>query len=265
LESSGTTTGGGGSASGERARPEIEPRGIPAYVAELVGTLVLVFFVCMVLSTDIGVLGYKFDAAGIGLVHTFVLMLLVYSLGGTSGAHFNPAVTTALAALRKIAPIDAAIYICMQLVGAILAALLCKAVVHDPGQAAHYGAITVSDALKGASFTGMLVEAIGAFALMWAIMAMAVNPRGPRNLAGLVIGATLGFAVMVFGPLTGAGFNPARAFGPDLVGGGADVGPFLLVYVLGPVVGALVAAFGYRFLVLDPQDRAGEAPIEKLS
>jgi MIP family channel proteins len=264
VESSGTATGGGASAAPTRTL-QIELRGIQAYVAELVGTLVLVFFVCMVLSVDIGVLGYKFDAAGIGLVHAFVLMLLVYSLGGTSGAHFNPAVTAALAAVRKIAPIDAAIYICMQLVGAVLGALLCKAILHDPGQAAHYGAITVSDALKGASFTGMLVEAIGAFALMWAIMAMAVNPRGPRNLAGLVIGAALGFAVMVFGPLTGGGFNPARAFGPDLVGGGADVGPFLLVYVLGPVVGALVAAFGYRLLVLDPEDTAGEAPIEKLS
>jgi MIP family channel proteins len=264
VESSGTATGGGASAASTRTL-QIELRGIQAYVAELVGTLVLVFFVCMVLSVDIGVLGYKFDAAGIGLVHAFVLMLLVYSLGGTSGAHFNPAVTAALAAVRKIAPIDAAIYICMQLVGAVLGALLCKAILHDPGQAAHYGAITVSDALKGASFTGMLVEAIGAFALMWAIMAMAVNPRGSRNLAGLVIGAALGFAVMVFGPLTGGGFNPARAFGPDLVGGGADVGPFLLVYVLGPVVGALVAAFGYRLLVLDPEDTAGEAPIEKLS
>jgi len=264
LESSGTTTGGR-AAAGEPAAPELQPRGIPAYAAELVGTLVLVFFICLVLSVDIGVLGYKFDAAGIGLLHAFVLMLLVYSLGGTSGAHFNPAVTAALAAVRKIAPIDAAIYICMQLVGAVLGALLCKAILHDPGQAAHYGAVTVSDALKGANFTGALVEAIGAFALMWAIMAMAVNPRGPRNMAGLVIGATLGFVVIVIGPLTGAGVNPARAFGPDLVGGGADAGPFLLVYVLGPVVGALVAAFGYRFLVLDPQARVGEAPIQKLS
>jgi glycerol uptake facilitator protein len=252
-----------GSGPREAIDAELEPRGIPAYVAEFLGTLVLVFFIAMILSVNIGVLNYR-DFAVIGLLHVFVLMLLIHSLGATSGAHFNPAITAALAAVKKIAPIDAAIYILMQLAGAVVAALLCKLILHDPGATAHYGGVSVADALKGtatghdaANFTAMLVELIGTFVLMWAIMAMAVNPRAARNQAGLVIGGTLGFAVMAFGPLTGAGFNPARSFGTDLVGGGPDFGPFLLVYVLGPVVGALLAAFTYRLLVLVPQEQAG--------
>jgi MIP family channel proteins len=234
-------------------------------VAELLGTLLLVFFICMILTVHGSVLNYR-EFAVVGLLHAFVLMMLIQTLGSASGAHFNPAVTTALAAIRKITIPDAAIYILLQLAGGVLGALLCKLIVHDPGQAGHYGATMVGTGLNGKAFTGMLVELIGTFVLMWSIMGLAVNPRGARNWAGLVIGATLGFAVMTFGPLTGAGFNPARALGPSLVGGGEDAGRFLLVYVLGPVVGALLAAFGYRLLVLSPQERLpGERPIDKLT
>jgi len=245
-----------------------ERRGIAAYVAELVGTFLLVFAIALILvnaGSSSGVLGYK-DILMVGILHALVLMMLVQTLGGASGAHFNPAVTTALAAVRKIAPIDAGIYICMQLVGGVLAALVVKLIVHDPGQAANLGAPSVSDALHGKNFTGMLCELIGTFILMWSIMGMAVNPRAARDWAGFVIGSSLGLAVLLFGPLTGAGLNPARSFGPALVAnsfGGAW--KFIFVYVFGPVLGALLAAFGYRELVLRPQERLpGERPVDKL-
>jgi glycerol uptake facilitator-like aquaporin len=80
-----------------------------------------------------------------------------------------------------------------------------------------------------------------------------MDPRGDRAWAPWVIGATLGLAVMTVGPFTGAGLNPARAFGPALVGnafGGAW--SFLLVYVIAPVAGALLAAAGYRLVALAP-------------
>jgi hypothetical protein len=65
-------------------------------------------------------------------------------------------------------------------------------------------------------------------------------------------------AVMVMGPLTGAGLNPARAFGPDLVSNHfGGIGTFLLVYVLGPMVGALLAGTSYTAIVLRPQALAG--------
>jgi glycerol uptake facilitator protein len=244
----------------------VEERDWPAYVAEFIGTFVLVFFVCTIVTVNsAGGLGVT-DFAVIGLVHVFVLAMLIYTLGGASGAHFNPAVTAALAAIRKISPADAVIYVLVQLSGAVAAALVTKVLLLDEGRGVHYGAISVSEKfLQGKALPGLLAEVIGTFVLMWAIMGCAVNPRGQRDWAGLVIGMTLGFAVMTLAPLSGAGFNPARAFGPAIVGdffnGG---GQFLLVYVAGPLIGALLAAFGYRFVVIDPEDKVEKRPIDTL-
>lgn len=248
--------------------------GTAAYVAELLGTFTLVFFICAVVSVNSPTgLGFT-DFSVIGLVHAFVLMLLIYALGSASGAHFNPAVTIALLARRKIGGTDAVIYILVQFIGAILAALLVKLLLDDEGASVNYGAPAISEApaavpgqpaaagpnwLDGSVLGGFAVEALGTFFLMLAIMATAVNPHGPRNWAGFVIGATLGFAVMTLAPLTGASFNPARAFGPDLVSGEWDA---IWMYLLAPIVGAVLAAFAYTVIVLRPQERVGARPID---
>jgi glycerol uptake facilitator protein len=230
----------------------VEERGPAAYVAELIGTFLLVLFVALIVIVNSrDGLGFT-DWAVIGLVHAFVLMLLVNALGGTSGAHFNPAVTVTLAALRKITPADAGIYVILQLAGAVAAALLAKALLNDEGDFVNYAAPQVGDMLT--TLGGFISEFIGTFILMFAIMAAAVNPRAPKAWAGFMIGAALGLGVMVFGPLEGASFNPARAFGPDLVSGEfGGVGTFLFVYVLGPILGALAAGMAYTALVLRPQ------------
>ncbi|HEV3001740.1 MAG TPA: aquaporin [Solirubrobacteraceae bacterium] len=245
---------------------DLRRRGPDAWAAELIGTLLLVFFIGTIVSLHSeGALGVR-DWAVIGLLHAFLLTMLVYTLGQASGAHFNPAVTVTLAALRKIGPIDAAIYIVLQLIGAVLGALLVKLLLSDEGDAAAYGATTISDYLDQKTLAGFLAELIGTFALMWAIMGVAVNPKGARDWAGIVIGGTLGFAVMAIGPMTGAGLNPARAFGPSLIGGGEEIGPFVVAYVLGPVVGALLAGVLYTALILAPEGRApGRRPIDTLS
>ena len=239
----------------------MEERGTPAYVAEFIGTFFLVLFVCMVVTLNsAGGLGVT-DFAVIGLVHAFVLAMLVYTLGGTSGAHFNPAVTAALAALRKITLIDATIYWLVQLAGAVAAALVTKLLLLDEGRGVNYGATSISKILSGNVGAGFLCEVLGAFVLMWAIMGVAVNPRGERAWAGWVIGIALGVAVMIFAPLDGAGFNPARSFGPAIVSGHWTD---FWIYVIGPVTGAIGAAFGYRMLVLDPADRVAQRPLDTL-
>ena len=256
--------------------------GVAAYAAEFIGTLMLVFVVAMVVIVNSGAgLGVT-DWAVLGLVHAFVLMLLIVSLGGASGAHFNPAVTIALAAGRKIGPVDAVVYIVVQTVGAIAGAFLAKLLLDDEGAAVDYATPSIADApeapaaqpgvppqptqgadwLGGKALGGMFTEAIGTFFLMWAIMATAVNPRGPRNWAGFVIGATLGTMVMILGPLTGAGLNPARSFGPGLVAGEI---PNALAYIVGPVVGAVLAYVLYTVMVLRPAGRdPGDRPIDHL-
>jgi MIP family channel proteins len=236
----------------------VQDRGPAAYLAEFVGTLMLVFFVCAVVS----LYGPEpsaqnpnpfIDFSVIGLVHVLLLFVLVQTLAIISGAHFNPAVTAALAGLRQIKLADSGIYILAQLAGATAGALLVKAILLNEGEAENYGTPAVSDLIEGKIFPGMVVEALGTFFLVWAIIGVAVNPRATKEWAALAIGGALGMGVMVLAPLTGAGFNPARSFGPALVSGewgGFD--DFVLVYVVGPVVGGLVAAFLYFQIFIAP-------------
>jgi MIP family channel proteins len=240
---------------------EAQDRGPAAYLAEFVGTLLLVFFITAAVSlyvtTPTRVNPNPFiDFSVIGLVHVFVLFGLIQTLGLISGAHFNPAVTTAMTVLRQIKPPDAAIYIVAQLGGAVAGALLTKALLLDEGKGVNYGATLVSNRIGGDILPGMVAETIGTFFLVWVIIGVAVNPRATKEWAALAIGAALGMGVMVLAPLTGAGFNPARSFGPAIVSGewgGAD--NFLLVYVAAPVIGALVAAVLYFVLAMAPGKR----------
>jgi MIP family channel proteins len=237
-----------GSGSHEATLPA---RGFAAYAAEGIGTFLLVFFICGVISAgNAGVL--QLDLAGLGLLHALTLGVLVYALAATSSAHFNPAVTIALLTIRQIRARDAAAYIVFQLAGGALAGLLVLLLFHHAGASVHYGATAVNAKViaNGSPWLGLIAEAAGTFMLMWAVMAVAVNPRGEKHFAGLVIGGALGLAVMVFGPATGAGLNPARWLGPALVSG---TYPDFWIFIAGPVAGALLAAFGYRALVLARQ------------
>src|SRR5258705_6461920 len=193
-------------------------RGPAAYIAELIGTFALVFFVTMVVSlyvtppTPTSPVQPFIDWSVIGLVHAFLLFMLIQTLGVISGAHFNPAVTIAMTVIRQIRPPEALVYIVLQCAGGILGALLTKALLthFDNAAAVHFGAVAVSDRLGHGIFLGAIVEAIGTFFLVWAIVGVAVNPAGLKDWAGLAIGTTLGMLIMLFRPLNGGGLNPAR-------------------------------------------------------
>jgi MIP family channel proteins len=223
----------------------------------LIGTFLLVFFITSVVVLYLSTgeqASFGSDFSVIGLVHAFLLFGLIVMFGVVSGGHFNPAVTLAAAAIKRIAPIDAVIYMLAQLSGGVLGALLCKALLLDEGRATHYGAATVSPIL-GSNFRGSIIEAIGTFCLVLVILAAVYSKKSIKDWAPLAIGTTLGFIVMVGGPLTGGSFNPARWFGPALVGNTwGGVWP----YLLGPIVGSLLAAAVYRF-VLEP---GGKPPTE---
>jgi glycerol uptake facilitator protein len=227
----------------------VQDRGLAAYITELVGTFFLVFVIGIVVTLFVATgstAQFGSDFAVIGLVHAFVLFMLVQTLGGVSGAHFNPVVTAAAAVLRRIDPVDAVVYMLAQLSGGVLGALLVRGLLVDEGAAGNYGAAQISP-LLGGEFQGALVEGIGTFLLVLAVVAVALNQRAWRDWAPLTIGLTLGFCVMIFGPLTGGSFNPARWFGPALVSGEwGGVWP----YIVGPIVGAMLAAAFYRFVIL---------------
>ncbi|HEY1277246.1 MAG TPA: aquaporin [Thermoleophilaceae bacterium] len=231
----------------------MDERGPAAYLAEFIGTLLLVFFITAVVSLFVTPPGPAnpnpfIDWSVIGLVHAFVLFALIQALAVASGAHFNPAVTIGLAALRQISPPDAVIYIVAQLAGAVAGALLTKLLLNDFPNAdnVNFGAVAISDRLDGKLTLGMLGEFIGTFMLVFTIIGAAVDPRTDRAVSPWAIGAALGIGVMIMGSLTGGSLNPARAFGPAIVSGEWDgFWHFVLAYCVAPALGAIVAAFLY--------------------
>ena len=122
-------------------------RGPAAYVAEFIGTFALTFFICS--AVCIFVSARISDFVVIGLVHAFALFFLIQTLAVVSGAHFNPAVTVALAATRQIRPPDAVIYVVAQLAGGVAAALLVRALFTEfpNAETQNYGAPAISDRL----------------------------------------------------------------------------------------------------------------------
>jgi MIP family channel proteins len=216
----------------------------------LIGTFLLVFFITsvVVLFVSSGSQAqFGSDFAVVGLVHGFLLFGLIVMFGVVSGGHFNPAVTLGAAVIRRISPLDALIYLLAQLSGGVLGALLCKALLLDEGRATHYGAAEVSG-LLGNNFQGAIIEAVGVFCLVLVFLAAVYSRKSFKEWAPLAIGTTLGFIVMVGGPLDGGSFNPARWFGPALVGNSwGSVWP----YLVGPLVGSLLAAVVFRF-ILEP-------------
>jgi MIP family channel proteins len=222
----------------------------------LIGTLLLVFIVCSVVILYVAVgenATFGSDWAVVGLTHAFVLFVLIASVGIASGGHFNPAVTTAFIALRRIDPIDGLVYILAQLSGGVLGALLAKGLLLDEGRASNYGTPAISDLLGGA-VQGAIVEGIGTFVLVLTVLAVALNPSARKHWAPLAIGAALGALVMVLGPLAGGSFNPARWFGPALVGNDFSDA---WAYIVGPLVGALLATGVFKF-VIEPASGPGQ-------
>jgi MIP family channel proteins len=228
-----------------RQSEPIEQKGTPAYLAEFLGTLILVLAITGLVSAS-AVTGLS--QTNLALVHALALMGIVYSIGSISGAHVNPAVTLAMLAIRKITGRDSAIYIFMQLLGGLGGALLAKSFFLGSGALVNYGTPGVSDRyLQGGSLAlAFLAEAVGAFLLMWAVMGTAVNPTAPKGVAGAAIGGALALGVLIFAPATGASFNPARWFGPAAASG---TWHDAWLYILGPIVGAAAAALAYHLIM----------------
>ena len=226
----------------------MQERGLPAYLAELIGTLLLVFFITsvVVLFVSTGTQAqFGSDYAVVGLVEGLALFGVIAMFWAVSGGHFNPAVTLAAAVLRRISPLDALIYLLAQLSGAVLGALLTKQLLEDEGRATNYGAGEVSG-LLGGDFAGMVVEGIGVFVLVLVILAFFHSREERKDWGPLGTGFTFAFLVMVIGPLTVACLNPARWFGPALV---ANEWGGVWPYLVGPLLGSLLAVAVFRFVI----------------
>ncbi|MBC7592643.1 MAG: aquaporin family protein [Kineosporiaceae bacterium] len=230
-------------------------------LAELLGTALLAFFgpgaVVAALTLGKGSLDY----AGLGFIALsfgLVVALVIYTLGTTSGAHINPAVTVALAVTGRFRWVEVPAYVGAQVVGAVLGAFLMVGVAGT--KAATAAGVGLTSTAPGVSNgQAVLAEGVGTFLLMFTIMAVAVDRRAPVGWAGFLIGLAVVCEIVVIGPFTGGSVNPARTIGPYLantMSGGTTPWGELWIYVVGPVVGAALAAFVYDRLVQPDLDDA---------
>lgn len=165
-----------------------------------------------------------------------VVLVLVYALGHLSGAHFNPAITVAFALTRHFPWRRVGTYVAAQLAGALAACLLLTFL-------GPVDSLVARGTLPGS--VAICVEALATFLLAFVIIAVATDRRSDPAVPGLAIGATVGLAALVAGPLTGAALNPARALAPAIVAGQyASLGPTLV----GPFVGAAAGMLAYTAL-----------------
>ena len=218
-----------------------------ALVAEALGTFALVFAGCGAIMVDAktGALGH----VGVAITFGLVIMAMIYAVGHISGAHLNPAVSSAFALSRHFPWRRASAYCVAQLFGAVAAAAILRA---SLGNIAHTGA-TLPSGSEGQSF---LWELIMSFFLMFVIMAVATDTRAVGEAAAIAIGATVGVDAMFGGPISGASMNPARSAGPALVGGDLHA---LWLYVVAPILGASLAALTYQFIRDEPSRATGGA------
>lgn len=188
--------------------------------------------------------GGEIGLLGIALAHSTALICMIYATGHVSGGHVNPAVTLAVAIGGHITPQRAAMYIASQLAGASIAGFV-LAGLYTPEVWEPVALGTPRLSPEVAFSTGIFIEALLTFFLVFTVLQVALDGGAPDNVYGLAIGLVLIAGILVAGPLTGAAMNPARAFGPALASG---VWSNHLIYWIGPVAGGFAAALANRLL-----------------
>jgi len=215
------------------------------YLAEVIGTFVLVFMGC----GSAMLLGVGAEGGHLAVAFAFGLSIvaMAYVIGSVSGCHINPAVSLSMWLNKKLPLKDFIGYVIAQVIGAIAAAALLCVMVEAFGMAdltGGFGSNAVGDLGIGGAF---VTEIVLTFIFVLVILGV-TSSEGTAHLAGLVIGLTLVFVHIVGIPLTGTSVNPARSLGPAIFAGGTALTD-VWVFILAPLVGAVCAAVVYRLLV----------------
>lgn len=218
------------------------------YLAELIGTMVLVLIGCgsaVIAGTHIGFLG-------IALAFGLAVLVMVYAIGGISGCHINPAITIAMLTAGKINGKDTIFYLIAQFIGALIGAGILLGIafgkagyaltVNGLGQNG-YGIHSPDQYSMGAC---LLAEIVLTFIFLFVVFG-ATHRDAHKKFAGIAIGLSLAMIHMVGIPITGTSVNPARSFGPAVLAGGDALGQ-LWLFIVGPIIGGILAAIVWKGL-----------------
>lgn len=235
----------------------INPR---AWFAESIGTFCLVFFGPVAITLSVVVFGNgnltPESLLVIAFAHGAAIGLMVYTFGHVSGGHFNPAITLSFLATKRINVKNAIGYIGFQLIGAVIAAAVNKAIL-PASEKVKYGVQTGPSALIGNSVTaGFTVEAILTFFLVTTVFMTVLHKKAAAGLYGFTIGGMIFLDHIVGVPLTGASMNPARTFGPALISGYWD---YHWMYWAGPIVGGVIAGLIMNYIFVKKSEQEASA------
>lgn len=203
--------------------------------AEFIGTFCLVFAGTGAIVIN-NLSGGAITHVGVALTFGLIVLAMIYTLGEISGAHFNPAVTLGFWAARRFESRLVVPYIISQISGAIAASLTLKLMF--PQDRALGSTIP-----NGSSTQSFVLEVILTAILMFVILGVSTGAKEKGITAGIVVGAVIALEAMFAGPISGASMNPARSLAPALVS--LQSGD-LWIYLLAPVVGALMGVVGCR-------------------
>ncbi|KAK2380667.1 putative aquaporin NIP-type [Trifolium repens] len=211
---------------------------IQKVIAEVIGTYFLIFAgCCVVILNKVEETKGTITFPGICVTWGLSVMILVYSLGHISGAHFNPAVTVPL-------------YLVAQVVGSVLASGTLY-LLFDVDEESFFGTTPA-----GSNMQSLVFEILTSFLLMFVVSAVSTDNRAIGELAGIAVGMTIVVDVFIAGPVSGASMNPARTLGPAVV---MHNYKGFWVYVLGPFIGAILGASAYNLI------RFTDKPLRELS
>jgi aquaporin Z len=233
----------------ESKSSENETGVVKKYLAEMIGTFVLVLMGCgSAVLAGPSVIGY----IGIAFAFGLAMLAMFYAIGGISGCHINPAVSISMLAAGKISAKDAVIYIIAQCVGAIAgAAALYRIALGNPSYSLAVGGLGQNGYGEGfnAGFSmesAFIVEVLLTFIFLLVIHG-STSEKAPKGFAGISIGLSLVLIHLVGIPVTGTSVNPARSLGPAIIVGGTALSQLWLFWVA-PIIGALIAAVVWRVI-----------------
>jgi len=226
--------------------------------AEFFGTFWLVLGGCGAAVLAAGVPDVGIGYMGVSLAFGLSVVTMAYAVGPVSGGHFNPAVSLGLWAGGRFKPDELAVYVGSQVVGAIAACgVLYTIAIGKPGfSVAESGFAANGYGLHSPGGYGLAAAIVAEFVMTFFFMLVimgATDPRAPQGFAPLAIGLALTLVHLVSIPVTNTSVNPARSIGPALFVGGWALAQ-LWVFIVVPIVGALVAGFVYR-VVLEARDK----------
>ncbi|XP_016493176.1 putative aquaporin NIP5-1 isoform X2 [Nicotiana tabacum] len=216
--------------------------------AEFVGTFILIFA-----ATAGPIVNQKYNGAesliGNAACSGLAVMIVILSTGHISGAHLNPSLTIAFAALRHFPWVQVPAYVAAQVSASVCASFALKGVFH-PFMS---GGVTVPSVNTGQAFA---LEFLITFNLLFVVTAVATDTRAVGELAGIAVGATVMLNILVAGPSSGASMNPVRTLGPAVAAGNYKS---LWIYIVAPTLGALAGAAVYTLVKLRGDD-SSETP-----